>query len=328
MLQTMKLLILKYGSGHVFNNNNLSNPSSTGYFLKNQTANSIDAENNYWGTATESEIQAAIYDYTDDFELGAVDYTPFSTTLNTAAPISPPTSVMKVTSGSDVVLSWTANAEADVAGYKLYYGTPTGYSYATSIDLGNVTTYTVTGGDIATEYVITAYDTSLDGTDDMVDGNESWYSKANTLPDLPTDIVLEGAPRKSKLSWTLSATDNIASYEIYRGLSAQPTTLYYTTTSETENNYIDQNLTVGETYYYRIKVVDVDGVSSNFSDDFAVTIPTSWTVSKETGSENGFGSAENPFINIQDAVDETVNNDIVVVSPGTYTENVVDFREK
>ena len=145
---------------------------------------------------------------------------------------------------------------------------------------------------------------------------------ANTLPELPTNIVLEGAPRKSKLSWTLSSSDNIAYYEIYRGLSASPTDLLYTTASETENNYIDQNLTVGETYYYGIKVVDVDG-NSNFSDDFAVTIPTSWTVSKETGSENGFGSTENPFINIQDAVDETINDDIVLVSPGTYQENIV-----
>jgi VCBS repeat-containing protein len=147
--------------------------------------------------------------------------------------------------------------------------------------------------------------------------------KANTLKDLPTNIVLEGAPRKSKLSWTLSASDNIAYYEIYRGLSASPTDLLYTTASEAENNYIDDGLTVGETYYYRIKVLDTNGTSSDFSDDFSVTIPTSWTVSKEIGSENGFGSTENPFINIQDAVDETINDDIVLVSPGTYQENIV-----
>jgi len=54
-----EIIDIKYGSGHVFNNNNLSNPSSTGYFLKNQTANSIDAENNYWGTSTESEISSS-----------------------------------------------------------------------------------------------------------------------------------------------------------------------------------------------------------------------------------------------------------------------------
>ena len=319
-------LIESFGSGHKFIYNNFTNVESN-YTLKNDDSNAITAENNYWGTSTESEIQEAIYDFSDDFELGAVDYTPFLTSPNIDAPISPPSYVTKSVTGNDVVLNWSANGESDTAGYKLYYGDPTGYSYSTVIDLGNVTTYTVTGGDIATEYAITAYDTSLDGTDDMVDGNESWYSKANSLPDLPTNIVLEGAPRKSKLSWTLSASDNIAYYEIYRGLSAQPTTLHYTTNSETENNYVDQNLTVGETYFYRIKVVDINGISSNFSDDFSVTIPTSWIVSKETGSENGFGSVENPFINIQDAVDVSINEDIVLVSPGTYIENVLMFEK-
>ena len=51
-------------------------------------------------------------------------------------------------------------------------------------------------------------------------------AKAKILPDLPASILLEGAPRKSKLSWTLSASDNIANYEIYRGLSASPLICY------------------------------------------------------------------------------------------------------
>ena len=205
-----EIIDVKYGSGHVFNNNNLINPSSSGYFLKNQTANSIDAENNYWGTATESEIQATIYDYSDDFELGQVDYTPFLTSLNIDAPISPPSNVTKSVSGSDVVLSWSANAESDVAGYKLYYGSSTGYSYATSIDIGNVTTYTVTGGDITTEYAITAYDTNLDGTDDMVDGNESWFSVANevhiTLMSSATSI--SEPTNSATLTVTLNSTSS------------------------------------------------------------------------------------------------------------------------
>ena len=314
---------LRYGPNTFNNNNFISTKGNYIFKLLTENNSDINAENNYWGTSTESEIQSVIYDYSDDFELGAVDYTPFLTSPNTDAPISPPSNVTKSVSGSDVVLNWSTNGESDIAGYKLYYGDPTGYSYSIVIDLGNVTTYTVTGGEVATEYAITAYDTSLDGTDDMVDGNESWYSKANTLPELPTNIVLEGAPRKSKLSWTLSSSDNIAYYEIYRGLSASPTDLLYTTASEAENNYIDDGLTVGETYYYRIKVLDTNGTSSDFSDDFSVTIPTSWTVSKEIGSENGFGSTENPFINIQDAVDETINDDIVLVSPGTYQENIV-----
>lgn len=317
---------LKYGPNN-FNNNNFINTKGNYIFkLLNDNDSEINAENNYWGTSIESEIQAAIYDYTDDFELGVVDYTPFSTTPNTTAPISPPSSVIKVTSGADLVLSWTANEESDLQGYKLYYGNPTGYSYDNSIDLGNVTTYTISGGDISTEYAITAYDTSIDGTDDMVDGNESWYSRANTLPELPTNIVLEGAPRKSKLSWTASASDNVAYYEIYRGLSPEPTTLQFTTAAA-DSYYEDIDLTIGETFYYRIKVVDTNGNSSDFSADYSVTLPNSWVVSSETGSVDGFGSIENPFLSIQSAVDISINEDTVVVYPGTYQENVSMFEK-
>ena len=158
-------LDLFYG-GNTFSNNNIIHHNKSGdksglYSVKISGNDNNNFENNYWGTSTESEIQSAIYDYSDDFELGAVDYTPFSTALNTTAPISPPSNVTKSVSGSDVVLNWSANGESDIAGYKLYYGTPTGYSYVTTVDLGNVTTYTVTGGDIATEYALTAYDSSF-----------------------------------------------------------------------------------------------------------------------------------------------------------------------
>ena len=217
------IIDVKYGSGHVFNNNNLIHPSSTGYFLKNQTANSIDAENNYWGTLTESEIQAAIYDYSDDFELGSVDYAPFSTNLYTTAPISPPSNVTKYVSGSDVVFNWSTNGESDIAGYKLHYGNPTGYSYTTTIDLGNVTTYTITEADISTEYVITAYDTSADGTNDMVNGNESWYSipsentsslSLNDLIDLKHSKVYPN-PANIELNIELSNNLTFIKGEIY-----------------------------------------------------------------------------------------------------------------
>ena len=97
-------------------------------------------------------------------------------------------------------------------------GSPTGYSYTTTVDLGNVTTYTVTGGDIATEYAITAYDSSLDGTDDMVDGNESWFScfKAVnvTLSSSATSI---SEPTNSA---TLTATlDNTSSADVVVNLT-------------------------------------------------------------------------------------------------------------
>jgi VCBS repeat-containing protein len=162
-----------------FSNSNLHNNQT--YNVDNNSDQEISAENNYWGTVIESEIQDLIFDSSDNIDKGTVDYTPFLTSLNIEAPISPPSNVTKSVTGSDVVLNWSANGESDIAGYKLHYGSPTGYSYATSVDLGNVTTYVVNGGDITTEYSITAYDSSIDGTDDMVDGNESWFSAANEV---------------------------------------------------------------------------------------------------------------------------------------------------
>ena len=311
---------LRYGPNTFNNNNFISTKGNYIFKLLTENNSDINAENNYWGTSTESEIQSVIYDYSDDFELGAVDYTPFLTSPNTDAPISPPSNVTKSVSGSDVVLNWSTNGESDIAGYKLYYGDPTGYSYSIVIDLGNVTTYTVTGGEVATEYAITAYDTSLDGTDDMVDGNESWYSKANTLPELPTNIVLEGAPRKSKLSWTLSASDNVSGYKIFRGTSANPTILL-TTLSNTTTSYTDNNLDNEAIYYYTIKTVDNNEVESNFSQDYITTPTNTWYVSNTSQSE-GFGSNINPYNNIQSAINASISGEIVLVSNGTYQENI------
>ncbi len=82
----------------------------------------------------------------------------------------------------EATLTWdppTTNADGtpltDLAGYKVYYGTESG-NYSQSIDVGNVTTYTVSGLTNGQTYyfAVTAYDTS---------GNESDYSneRAKTI---------------------------------------------------------------------------------------------------------------------------------------------------
>src|SRR4030042_2740084 len=74
----------------------------------------------------------------------------------------------KVGFAAQIRLAWDPNTESDAAGYKIYYGTSS-KSYSGSVDVGNVTSYTLTGlkkGE--TKYIaITAYNTS---------GSESGYS--------------------------------------------------------------------------------------------------------------------------------------------------------
>ena len=161
----------------LLNDNNFID-NQTNYTIYQSEGSSIDAENNYWGTTTDSEIQSLIYDWNDDGSLGLVNYTPFLTTPNTNAPISLPVNVVKQQSGNDVILTWNANPESDVAGYKIHHGSFTGYSYTTNVDIGNATTYTLSNVSIDSSIAITAYDGNIDGTDDQVEGHESWYAIA------------------------------------------------------------------------------------------------------------------------------------------------------
>lgn len=87
--------------------------------------------------------------------------------------------------------TWTANTEADLAGYKVYYGTVSGV-YGTPIDVGKITTCSVGNLLESTTYYVcvSAYDTS---------GNESAKSAVAsiTMPDKTSPAV----PAKPVLSF-------------------------------------------------------------------------------------------------------------------------------
>ncbi len=184
---SVSLYVTGNNGSYDFQNNNFIR--NTSYTLNNQSNRSITATNNYWGTTNSTEIENLIYHENDDLDLGAVTYDPYLTSLNTNAPISPPTNLVKQTSGGSVLITWTANPESDVAGYKIHYGNFTGYSYSTSIDAGNVTSYTLTGVSVDSSISVTAYDSDADGTDDQVEGHESWFAVASPPPEPPTNLT-------------------------------------------------------------------------------------------------------------------------------------------
>jgi type IV pilus assembly protein PilY1 len=88
---------------------------------------------------------------------------------------------------AQIKLAWDANTESDLGGYKIYYGTSS-KSYGNSIDVENVTTFTLTGLTQGQSYfiVVTAYDTS---------NNESGYSnEVSGVATDPTPPVSETPP--------------------------------------------------------------------------------------------------------------------------------------
>lgn len=137
----------------------------------------LDATNNWWGTSEEAEIQAKIFDWFDDATKGIVDYSPYDSVARTDVPISPPKNLAINPHGANLTLNWDTNPEPDLAGYRIYYDTDSGYPYAHSVDVGNVTTCTLSGLPAnAIFFSVTAYDADADEGNDLFEGHESWYS--------------------------------------------------------------------------------------------------------------------------------------------------------
>jgi hypothetical protein len=202
------IYLVDQGNPGTFAYNNLQNNTATYelYLYNSATDPNYDASNNWWGTASDTEIQALIYDWNDgDPNRGILTYSPYLNSPNTAAPPSPPANVAAQTGPTSIQLAWSANPESDIAGYKIHYDTDAaGYPYANSTDVGNVTSHTITGLTTGTTYytAISAYDS---------DGNESWVSSdtAATTPNTQptaTDASL-ATSEDTAVQVTLSGSD-------------------------------------------------------------------------------------------------------------------------
>lgn len=87
-------------------------------------------------------------------------------------------------------MSWSANGESDVAGYKIYWGKESGIIYQNVVDVGNVTTHGLSGLNGTFYFTVTAYDTAYSSSNDIpativnenqTNGHESWYSEEVSL---------------------------------------------------------------------------------------------------------------------------------------------------
>jgi hypothetical protein len=184
----LKHVIFNKDSNTVTNNNNLFNNSFNPFTSPNYTFYSplvrqqfnspiINSLNNYWGTTVLSDIGNMVFDKSDDTTKCEVDYSPFLNTLDTTAPVSPVLDVIKTDlGGGNIQVTWSPNLESDIAGYKIYYGNPTGYSFSNFIDVGFVNTYTLSGFNYTDTIAVTAYDNLADDSLDQCDCHESWFT--------------------------------------------------------------------------------------------------------------------------------------------------------
>lgn len=168
---------------------------------------------------------------------------------------------------ASILVSWNANTESDLAGYKIYYGTQS-RTYSSPVNVGKVTGYQFNNVGTGTYYLaVTAYDTS---------GNESGYSseaRVNVPATQTTSSITLLTPKQGEVvkgnpSFTWSGTGMVKysvfvtfngsnSYNIYSGtgtscklppsfwnlLVPSGTTLYWYVEGTTANSQVYKSST-------------------------------------------------------------------------------------
>jgi hypothetical protein len=154
----------------IINSNNFFGNISTYEMFNNLLVSQkdIDATYNWWGTAVQADIEARIYDFQLDNTKGRVNFIPWDQAIRTDVPISPPQNLSLTQGTGGITLTWQANPEGNLAGYKIYWGEKSEYPYPKVRDLGKVTTYTLSPSDLPPGIcflAVTAYNSNYSITD-------------------------------------------------------------------------------------------------------------------------------------------------------------------
>ncbi|HEX5483016.1 MAG TPA: fibronectin type III domain-containing protein, partial [Terriglobia bacterium] len=256
--------------------------------------------------------------------------------ITTSAPIPslPGNLTAALGSGTQVNLSWLASAETGgtVSNYLIERCAGAGCTSFAQIGASATTSFTdsATAGSTAYTYRVRATDAA---------GNHSPYSNPATAttpaggdtqpPAAPTNLAAVGSSTQISLSWTAS-TDNVGvtGYLVERcqGVGCANFAQIATPTGTT---YTDSNVTVGNTYSYRVRATDAAGNLSAYSNVATATASSgSVSLGYVQGNSATPQSAQTtvtiPFTAVQTAGDLSVvavgwNNSTSTVSSVTDT---------
>jgi len=190
-LNSIELLGIKETQNVVFSNNNLLHNFGLENIIVNNTSSNLSIIDNYWGTTDTSVINSLIYDSHDDPVMGKLDYIPYLQSIDTTNPISPPYQVIKQIVGNNIQVSWRANQEADLMGYRIHYGNYNNYSFHDNYEIGNDTLFTFPGDiTIYDSIAVTAVDSTTNLTDAQLSGHESPFAFAAIYPYAGGDTII------------------------------------------------------------------------------------------------------------------------------------------
>ena len=198
----------------------------------------------------------------DSVHASAATYTP-------AAKPGAPTSVSANPSTTSAAVSWKKPVNSEVDGYYVYYSLPSSNTVQKVTVSGENTLSTALTGlsqNTAYQVWVTAYNAAGEG-------NASARASFTTLktaaaPAQPTNVkAVSTGPNSVQVTWTRSASGDVAGYYVYYGTSATSASKYGTTYSANTTSATITGLTTGKEYYFWVTAFNGDGVQSAMNQD-------------------------------------------------------------
>jgi fibronectin type 3 domain-containing protein len=191
-------------------------------------------------------------------------------------PITPPgqpTNLVATPGVDNITLTWTPpanNGGAPITSYQIWRGTTSGSE--TMIATTSMTTYTDTGLTPGTTYYYYVIAVNSAGSSPK---SQEVSAAPPTAPGIPQNLTATPGINSINLTWSPPASNGgspITGYIIYRGTAPGSETLYKTVGTVT--TYLDQSVTSGTTYYYKIEAVNAVGPGNLSAETSASTITT------------------------------------------------------
>jgi fibronectin type 3 domain-containing protein len=274
--------------------------------------------------------------------------------------LAAPSGVVATSGIGRVTVSWSSNTEAELTGYRVLRFSDPAAAAAEQTFTTVQTTYVDSPLTAGQTVVYKVQALGLGG----IEGELSLFVSAQVeqddhAPATPTQVVLEGLSNTSiQVSWTAPKTDTggddltgLSTYRIYRALETEASGLVLLAqVSSNSTTHLDDGLTTGSTYIYRVSAVDAADNESALSSAVSrtalgtgIVVPTNlsavatatpnvtltWSATgtfdsfsvqrKEPGSNSVTGS----FITIATGLTATNYVDTTVLSGRVYVYRVV-----
>ncbi len=201
----------------------------------------------------------------------------------------------------NVTVSWDANSESDLLGYKIYYGNTSG-SYSNVIDVGNVIEFQINNLSAGSYFfTVTAYDNANNESDYSVEVAFTIIASQDNTPPQVSNVSINNITMNSaSISWD---SDELSDSKVEYGLDTN-----YGSSTQLDVNLVTKHsvnlsgLLANTMYHFQVKSKDGNGNSTTLSDfnfttlsaigtSFDVTLEAEGMPIKTVGAARGSGWA-------------------------------------